>query len=179
MTRFCLKCNKRLFSHNTTGYCVDHRGLSEKRKLTARKSRLKNRETKNLASKQYYKDNREKIISRTVNYKRERIKIDPLYKLVGNLRSRLKERVKVSYWRKSSHFNQYIGCDIQELKNHIEKQFADGMNWDNHSYEGWHIDHIIPLSSAKNIEELYKLCHYTNLQPLWAKDNLRKGNRKI
>jgi hypothetical protein len=51
------------------------------------------------------------------------------------------------------------------------------MNWDNYSFRGWHIDHIIPLTSAKNEEELIKLCHYTNLQPLWAKDNLSKGGR--
>jgi len=51
------------------------------------------------------------------------------------------------------------------------------MSWENHSIHGWHIDHIIPLSSANNKEDLYKLCHYTNLQPLWAKDNLLKSNK--
>lgn len=53
------------------------------------------------------------------------------------------------------------------------------MNWDNRGLYGWHIDHIIPLSSAKTEEEVYKLCHYTNLQPLWAKENLSKGNKII
>jgi hypothetical protein len=51
------------------------------------------------------------------------------------------------------------------------------MSWDN--YGSWHIDHIIPLSSAKNIEEISKLCHYSNLQPLWASNNLSKGNKII
>ena len=51
------------------------------------------------------------------------------------------------------------------------------MTWENHGHGGWHIDHIIPLDSALSEEELYKLCHYTNLQPLWAKDNIRKGNK--
>ena len=61
------------------------------------------------------------------------------------------------------------------LKEHLESQFIDGMGWDNRVE--WHIDHIIPLSSAKTEDELYRLCHYTNLQPLWAEDNLKKGNK--
>ena len=70
-----------------------------------------------------------------------------------------------------------IGCDWEELKHHIESQFQDGMSWDNWSKDGWHIDHIIPLASATNEDEMYKLNHYTNLQPLWSVDNLHKGNR--
>ena len=51
------------------------------------------------------------------------------------------------------------------------------MSWENQGK--WHIDHIIPLSSAANEEELYKLCHFTNLQPMWATDNIRKGSKII
>ena len=65
------------------------------------------------------------------------------------------------------------------LKKHIESQFKDGMSWENHKHDGWHIDHIIPLSSAKNEENVYKLCHYTNLQPLWATENYKKGKKII
>jgi 5-methylcytosine-specific restriction endonuclease McrA len=70
-----------------------------------------------------------------------------------------------------------VGITPKELKEHLEKQFFQGMSWGN--YGEWHIDHIIPLSSAKTEDEIYKLCHYTNLQPLWAEDNLRKGNKLI
>ena len=53
------------------------------------------------------------------------------------------------------------------------------MSWENYGKDGWHIDHKIPLSSAKTDREIYELCHYTNLQPLWAKDNLKKSNKII
>ena len=66
-----------------------------------------------------------------------------------------------------------LGCDFADLKHHLESQFTEGMTWDNRNL--WHIDHIIPLASAKSAEEVVKLSHYTNLQPLWAKDNMRKG----
>jgi hypothetical protein len=72
-----------------------------------------------------------------------------------------------------------IGCTPQFLKEHLEKQFKDGMNWENYGLYGWHIDHIIPLSSAEDEDGVYKLCHYTNLQPLWAKENLSKGSKII
>ena len=70
-----------------------------------------------------------------------------------------------------------VGCTPQYLKEYLENKFTEGMSWVNHSQYGWHIDHIIPLSSAKTEDELYKLCHYTNLQPLWAEDNLKKSNK--
>ena len=76
--------------------------------------------------------------------------------------------------KNNSTFN-IVGCPPIFLKEHLEKQFTDGMSWENHGLYGWHIDHIIPLASAKTEEEIYKLCHYTNLQPLWSTDNWKKG----
>ena len=78
-------------------------------------------------------------------------------------------------WNKKNKTILYIGCSLEELKLHLEKQFKPGMTWENHGE--WHIDHIIPLASAKTEEDLYKLNHYTNLQPLWAIDNLKKSNK--
>ena len=68
-----------------------------------------------------------------------------------------------------------IGLHPIDLKNYIENKFTEGMSWDN--YGKWHIDHIIPLNSAKTEEEIIKLCYYTNLQPLWASDNIRKKDK--
>lgn len=72
---------------------------------------------------------------------------------------------------------KYLGCSLEELKQHLERQFTEGMNWDNWSFNGWHIDHIRPLNTfdLRNEEHLAIACHYSNLQPLWATDNLRKS----
>jgi hypothetical protein len=81
---------------------------------------------------------------------------------------------KTNATKKNKTF-EIVGCSPQQLKEHLEKQFVTGMTWENR--QSWHIDHITPLSSAKSVEEFYKLCHFTNLQPLWAEDNLRKSNK--
>jgi hypothetical protein len=75
----------------------------------------------------------------------------------------------------------YLGCSIKELRQHIESQWQEGMNWDNWSHSGWHIDHIIPLKGKgiklRNKRHLAMVCHYSNLRPLWAKQNFKKKNK--
>jgi hypothetical protein len=84
----------------------------------------------------------------------------------------------ISYYSLQEDFEKSFKS-AEEFWNHLEKQFTYGMTKENHGRNGWHIDHIIPLSSAKNQQELEKLLHYTNCRPLWAKDNLIKGNKII
>jgi hypothetical protein len=107
---------------------------------------------------------------------KSRLKTDPLYRVSCTLRTRTNQALAAKQWPKKSNFAQYLGCSPSELKIHLENLFKPGMTWENHSIYGWHIDHVKPLSLANNEEELYKLCHYTNLQPMWAKDNLSKGD---
>ena len=135
-----------------------------------------------LSLKKFYSENPEKRKIYRENYKKrkheqrkERRKNDVLFCLINNVRSRLFKYLKTLNITKKNRTFDIVGCTPQELKEHLEKQFVVGMTWENKNL--WHIDHIIPLSSAKTEEELYKLCHYTNLQPLWAEENLEKSNK--
>ena len=96
--------------------------------------------------------------------------------------SRLNRVVLVVHWRRwAGQVINLIGCSIDFLKSYIESLFKEGMNWDNWTKDGWHLDHIIPCSSfdLSNEEERRKCFHYSNLRPLWARDNWEKGSKKI
>jgi hypothetical protein len=77
-------------------------------------------------------------------------------------------------WSKDSKTQEYLGCDWETFMEHLESQFTEGMSWDNQGE--WHYDHIYPISLAQTEEDMYIFNHYTNFQPLWAKDNLSKSN---
>lgn len=119
----------------------------------------------------YYRTEKYKESNR--KYKLLKNNSDPLYKLKGVVRCRIKMFFKSSGLKKITKTENMLGCNFEQAKLHIESLFKDGMNWSNHGE--WHIDHIKPLSLAKTNEDVIKLCHYTNLQPLWAIDNLIKG----
>lgn len=131
----------------------------------------KNKERLKKARKQWKENNKEKM----KNYHNDRIKhqrkTDPIKKLIFNVRCRVSSILK----NKKDKTFEIVGCTPEFLREFLSKKFTEGMTWENQGQ--WHIDHIIPLSSAKTEEEIYKLCHYTNLQPLWAEDNLKKSNK--
>ena len=106
---------------------------------------------------------------------RDRRVVDSLYKLSRILRGRAYTAFQSKKWRKNSKSEELLGADFLTIRKYIESKFKKGMSWENQGE--WHIDHIIPLSSAKNEEDLIVLCHYRNLQPLWKKDNLSKGDK--
>jgi len=102
---------------------------------------------------------------------------DIKFRLKKQLRSRLGAAIKNN--QKTGSAIKDLGCSIEELKLYLESKFLPGMAWYNWSRIGWHIDHIRPLNSfdLTDPEQFKVACHYTNLQPLWAKDNLRKGSK--
>jgi hypothetical protein len=112
-------------------------------------------------------------------YNSNRLKTNIQYKLSRRLRNRLNKALKSN--KKTGSAVKDLGCTINEFKTYLESKFQSGMTWDNWSREGWHIDHIKPLASfdLTDREQLLIACHYTNLQPLWAKDNLIKSAKII
>jgi len=128
-------------------------------------------------TKKWKNKNKDKVRDYHSNYFKKKYNEDILFKLKTNYRNRLKDIFRDYGYVKNNRSVDYLGCDIKFLKEYLESKFTDGMTWDNKSFYGWHIDHIIPLSSAKTEEEIYKLCHYSNLQPLWSKDNMTKGSK--
>lgn len=143
------------------------------RNATLKKRYENNKEYIKQKNNEYYYANKEVVMKKALIRQKERLKTDRMYLLSRRLRNRLYCALKTKNWKKHTKFALYIGCDSETLVNHIQVQFKDGMSWDNQGQ--WHIDHIIALDSATTEEELHKLCHYTNLQPMWALDNIRKG----
>jgi hypothetical protein len=109
------------------------------------------------------------------NYMADRAGNDIDFKLRGVLRARVRAAITRSSGAKSRKTTRLIGCSIERLRQHLEAQFTEGMTWDNHGE--WHIDHIKPCASfdLANEAQQRECFNYTNLQPLWAKDNLSKG----
>jgi hypothetical protein len=95
------------------------------------------------------------------------------------LRNRLYCALRRANANKNIKTHELIGCTITELRQHLEAQFTDGMTWHNYGKDGWHIDHIRPCASfdLSDSEQQRQCFHYSNLQPLWALDNIRKGAR--
>lgn len=144
----------------------------DKIKINRKKHYRENFETILMKKKEYYEKNKIKDIIRL----KEKYQNDPLHRLKVNLRRRMSSYLKSKNIIKTNTTFNIIGCSPSFLKEHIENQFTEGMTWELIG-KHIHIDHIIPLSSANNKEDVYRLCHYTNLQPLWAFDNLSKGDK--
>ena len=135
-----------------------------------------NREDARLYAKDYAKTTKYREYKKAYY---EKMKNNLEYILPYYLRNRLYMALRNR--QKTGSAIEMLGCSIKELRIYLESKFQTGMTWNNYSFRGWHIDHIKPLSKfdLTDRDQLNKACHYTNLQPLWAVDNLRKGNREI
>ena len=145
-------------------YYVDNKeAIAEQKKAYRADNTIAERE------KAYRADNKE---HKNV-YIKQRRQIDIQYWLSINLRNRLSQAIKNDY--KSGSAVRDLGCTIEFLKQHLERQFVEGMTWENRG-KVWHIDHIEPLCSfdLEDREQLLIVCHYTNLRPLFKEDNFKK-----
>jgi len=178
--------------------------FNKKRRLNRKNNLIKTREKKNIYfthkyrtdltfkektkkdAHEYYLRNREKCLQYRKDYKQRtkkqrnlyeinRKKDSPNYKLLCNLRTRLSDAIQGK--QKSKKTLELLGCSVDFLKKHLESKFTEGMNWNNYGRFGWHIDHIKPcilFDLSKESEQ--QICfHYSNLQPLWWHDNLKKN----
>jgi hypothetical protein len=132
----------------------------DKIKEYSKKSYLKNKKSLSLYSKKYQKNRR-------LN--------DPIFKLTSNLRNLIKNSLIKQGYDKKSKTQEIVGMSYEDFRNYIECKFTDGMSWEN--YGDWHLDHIVPICSAKSESEAISLCYYENFQPLWAIDNQTKGGK--
>jgi hypothetical protein len=185
----CTKCRKHKNYLDTNGknygrfVAVPKEQQLESKRESAREYYHKNKEEIKEKQKQYRGENRQKFRDTSKNwyenngrdYYSKRYNNDIDFKIRATLRSRLNSAIKIN--QKAGSAVSDLGCSIDELKSYLESKFEDGMTWDNWTRDGWHIDHIKPLASfdLTNEEQFKKACHYSNLQPLWAEENLKKG----
>ena len=204
--KVCSKCgiekDNSCFEHYRN-QCKDCRRASKKQ--SDKKYYESNKETINAKKKKYYQGNRQHLYEKqkewrvaNPDYMKEYLKEynkeyknnpkriaynkeyrqRPIVKLREDIRTLIRMSInKRSHYIKNTKTEQILGCTIDEFVEYIQSKFQEGMTLENHGE--WHLDHIIPISTAKTEEEVIKLNHYTNYQPLWAEDNLKKSNKIV
>ena len=190
MTKTCSKCKEDkelcLYSKaakNKDGlnyWCKDCCSIYNKRygKNNPRERGDYQREYRRVNAKAYKESQakwRKSNQSYSAEYKKQRRKEDSVFVITEKLRHRLYKVTRGV--NKSASTLELLGCSLEKLKSHIESQFTDGMSWSKMGLYGIHIDHIRPCASfdLSDPEQQRQCFHYTNLQPLWAKDNLEKS----
>ena len=140
----------------------------------ARKRYKINGDIKRERVRRYKEENKDIIKVKNAEYRKKRKSSDPLYKFIESIRNGILNSFKKHGYTKNSKTYEILGCSVEEFKLHIESQFEDWMTWDNRGLATdyktkWVIDHIIPLDTAKTVDDIIRLNHYTNLRPLCSK----------
>lgn len=172
----------------------------EKAKMEHKKYEEKNKDLLKQKRKEYYENNKAIILLKRVKYQKEnkekinkvknvyrlnKRKNDSLYNLKHNIRALITSSFKEKGLKKNSKTSEILSCSFEEFKSYLESKFESWMTWDNKGVYngelnyGWDIDHIIPVSSGMTEEEVVKLNHFTNLQPLCSKINRDIKRNKI
>ncbi len=144
----------------------------EKIKLEQKEKYIRNKKKYIENANQYYSDNKEHLDKKRNERRKFRIKNEPLFKLKQNLSCLIKSSIRNKGIKPNTNTLNILGCSINEFKQHLESRFEPWMDWENRglyngtSNHGWDIDHIIPLATAITEDDVYRLNHYTNLQPL-------------
>jgi hypothetical protein len=179
-----LKEYNKKYSKDNKEKISDYRKKNKERTNEYNKNyREKNKEKLKELNKKWYYNNKEKNKKKhneyAKKYTKERKINDPIFKLKCNIRRNISMsfRKANNQFRKNAKTEIILGCTIEEFIKYIQSKFTKGMTLENNGK--WHFDHIIPLATAKTEEDVIRLNHYTNFEPLWAKDNLSKGDKII
>lgn len=168
---------KRAWREKTCIHCERESGrLYNKSKARIEAKQRYRASEKGIRNERDYRRSELSLAKQRARHKR-REAVDPGFKLGNRMRTRIRLFLKGSSFVKQTRTEALVGCSWQELRSYIEAMFKPGMSWEN--YGEWHIDHILPLSSFNLLsqEDLAKASHYSNLQPLWAKENLSKKDK--
>jgi len=140
--------------------------------------RRSHKEQTNATCSKWHKENRDKIAPRR-NRDYHLHKHDPIFKMIKMQRSRVYKTLKRNNIPKDEPTIILLGCSAVQLKEYLAGKFKEGMTWENHGRLGWHVDHIKPLASFdfRDESQIMVAFHYTNLQPLWWYENLKKGDK--
>ena len=162
---------------NKKYYILNKEFINERNKVWRENNKDKIKEYKKSDKKYNKKYNAEYHKEYIKEYFNKRLKEDSNFKFKHNVRNLISQSFKRNnnFFNKNSKSEEILGCTLNEFRSYIESKFTEGMNFEN--YGKWHLDHIIPLASVITEEDIIKLNHYTNFQPLWAFDNLSKGSK--
>jgi len=188
MEKKCTKCGeiksfaeyskKKRGKHGLCSQCKSCASVYSKQYTQANKQKLQQyRQDNKEKRQQYLQENKKKVAKKQAEYEKKRRANDPVFRMISSLRTGLWHAMNGTHKPKKTM--ELLGCSKEHLEHHLSAQFADGMTLEN--YGEWHVDHIQPIDSFDhNDPEQVKICwHYTNLQPLWGKDNIIKSNKII
>jgi hypothetical protein len=155
------------------------RKCKECEKLRMKIYRETNPDARKETKRKWNSNNIEVVKKLKKEHVKRRKKRDPIFRAMNIMRNRTTKYAHRKFNEKRGIFVEIIGIDRDGFRDYISSKFKEGMSWENYGWSTWHLDHIIPLSSAKTIKELEELSHYTNLQPLWKDENLEKSNKLL
>lgn len=189
----CSKGHPYLRTGTNCTYCARERSKkwaednADKAKLNQKRTYENNKEAIKTRSKKWAENNKDRVKeikklsqsknkSKTESIRLDRKESDPVYAAALRARTSVANAFKTQGYKKNSKTQEILGCSFEEFKIHLEKQFEEGMSWDNKTE--WEIDHIIPISSAETEEDVIWLSKFTNLRPLWKEHNRSKSNKR-
>ena len=186
-TKSCVECSA---AHNTTFHAANPGKSTEYSqrwqaknpdKVKAIEARRVRHRTDQVRARElaYRERTREQRRAYCRKWQTNRMAINTAFHFRSNLASLINTAIRKQFGSKASRTHDMIGCTVAELSQHLRIQFTDGMTWDNYGRNGWHVDHVRPCASfdLTDPEQQRQCFHYTNLQPLWAGDNIRKGSK--